>query len=153
MALFVILIILLPFAEIYALIVVGNLIGFLPTMAILIGLSLAGAFLLRQQGTALLFKTTTAMARGEMPLGAVLDGAGLTLAAGLLMTPGFITDVFGFLLLLPPVRKVVMQWVAGRFLKWHVFGPTRDPEPHRADPPRQPSGSKTIDGEFRRLDD
>ena len=142
---------LLPFLEIYSLIVIGSVIGVFPTIALVLGLSLFGAYLLREQGFSTLFKVQEALAKGEMPVDAMLDGVGLTIAAGLLIAPGFITEAMGFALLVPPVRRRVMQWAMGRLLRAHVFAGKAAAEP-RGGPVRTSPGG-VIDGDFKRLDD
>jgi UPF0716 protein FxsA len=142
---------LLPFLEIYMLITVGNAIGFLPTVLLVLGLSLFGAFLLRQQGLSALFKAQGALASGRMPLDAMVDGAGLTLAAGLLVTPGLITDAMGFALLVPQVRRWVLRRIFGRLIQTHVFETGKPPKgPARPGPTGK---SNTIEGDYRRLDE
>lgn len=151
MAVFFLILFILPFLEIYVLITVGGAIGFLPTVLLVLGLSLFGAFLLRRQGLAALFKAQGALASGRMPLDAMIDGAGLTLAAGLLVTPGLITDAMGFALLAPPVRRWVLRWIFGRLMQAHVFETRQPPkDPLRRGP--APKGG-AIEGDFRRLDD
>ncbi len=141
----------LPFLEIYVLITVGGLIGFLPTVALVLGLSLFGAYLLRQQGLAALFKAQGALASGRMPLDAMVDGAGLTLAAGLLVTPGLITDAMGFALLIPQVRRWVLKRIFGRLIQTHVFErPKTQKDPARPGPAPK---TNTIEGDFQRLDE
>jgi UPF0716 protein FxsA len=142
---------LMPFLEIYVLITVGGWIGFLPTVALVLALSLLGAALLRRQGLTALFKAQGALASGRMPLDAMVDGAGLTLAGALLMTPGLITDAMGFALLIPPVRRYVLHWVFGRLISTHLFEVKR-PSP-KAEPPRSPKGGTTIEGDYHRLDE
>ncbi len=151
MAILFLILLLLPFLEIYVLIAVGGQIGFVPTVLLVLGLSLFGAFLLRRQGMSALFKAQGALRSGRMPLDAMIDGVGLTLAAGLLVTPGLITDAMGFALLVPAVRKYVLQWLFGRLIQTHMFEvrkPPRDPSG-----PVKPPGSSTIEGDYRRLDE
>ena len=145
----------LPFLEIYSLIVVGSYIGVFPTIALVLGLSLFGAFLLYEQGFAALFKARAALARGEMPVAAMLDGVGLTIAAGLLIAPGFITEAAGFALLVPPVRHYAMQWAMARLLQSRAFEPPKPARPSaRA---RQQDGTRggpsVIEGDFTRIND
>jgi UPF0716 protein FxsA len=142
----------LPFLEIYVLITVGGMIGFLPTVLLVLGLSLFGAYLLRRQGLVALFKAQGALASGRMPLDAMVDGAGLTLAAGLLVTPGLITDAMGFALLVPQVRRWVLRWIFGRLIQTHVF---ERPQPAggAAKATKNKESGNTIEGDFRRLDE
>jgi UPF0716 protein FxsA len=152
---------LLPFAELYVLIKVGGAIGIIPTIILVLGISAFGTLLLRRQGLSALWRAQESMSRGELPMGALADGAGLTLAAALLMTPGLITDAMGFALLVPAIRHRALGWLFGRFVIGHVFeaagsrtkanGKDRPPE---AEPSRGKKGGGTvIDGEFTRIDE
>ena len=154
MAYFFLALFILPFLEIYVLISVGSAIGFVPTVLLVLGLSLFGAYLLSQQGLTALFKAQGALASGRMPLAAMVDGAGLTLAAGLLVTPGLITDAMGFALLIPPVRHWVLRWIFGRLIQTHGFERPAPNGPARpgATPAPAPK-TNTIEGDFHRLDE
>jgi UPF0716 protein FxsA len=107
MALFLILIfIVLPIAEIYVIVKVGEAIGVLPTIALLLLDSFLGAALLRSQGRAAWSRFNEALAAGRIPAREVFDGAMVILGGAFLITPGFITDVIGLLLLIPPSRAI-----------------------------------------------
>jgi UPF0716 protein FxsA len=107
MALFVVLIfILLPIAEIYVIIKVGEAIGVLPTIALLILDGFLGAALLRHQGRAAWRRFNEALAAGKVPAREVFDGAMVIVGGAFLLAPGFITDVIGLLLLIPPSRAL-----------------------------------------------
>lgn len=103
----VVLFIALPIAEIYVIVKVGEAIGILPTLALLIVDAVLGWWLLRQQGRTAWRRFNAAIAEGRFPGREVADGLMVTVGGTLLLTPGFITDVFGFLLLLPPTRALV----------------------------------------------
>ena len=105
----VLLFIVLPIAELWVIIQVGDLIGIWPTLALLLVDGLLGAALLRSQGRSAWLRFQEALARTRMPVKEVYDGAAIIFGAALLMTPGFITDVFGFLLLIPPSRAALRQ--------------------------------------------
>ena len=108
-ALIVILLLLWPVVELFAVIEVAGLIGFLPMLALLFAGSIAGWFLLKIQGRSAWRRFTEAVQAGRTPTREVVDGA-LVLAGGvLLLVPGFVTDVLGILLLFPPTRWVV-RW-------------------------------------------
>src|ERR671918_942982 len=115
----------IPIIELYVIVQVGQEIGVLPTLALLVVVSVAGAWLLRQQGTATWRRLQETLRRGEMPSKEVTDGALILLGGALLLTPGFVTDAVGLVLLFPVTRAVVKR-VARRFL-WQVaavrFGP------------------------------
>lgn len=103
-----------PIAEIFLLIQVGQAIGAWWTIAILVADSILGAVLLRLQSRATWRRFGETMRAGRVPAREVIDGA-LVIAGGvLLLTPGFLSDAFGLLLLLPPTRAVVRAIVARR---------------------------------------
>src|SRR6059036_1052382 len=99
-ALLILLFILVPIAEIYVIIQVGQAIGALWTILLLIADSLVGARLLGWQGRNAWRRFQEALAAGRMPHREILDGVMIVVGGTLLLTPGFITDVFGLLLLL-----------------------------------------------------
>ncbi len=98
-----------PLIELYVLIQVGRVIGALPTIGLLVLVSVLGAALLRREGARTWRAFREATARGSVPAHEVADGALVLLAGVLLLTPGFVSDVFGLLLLLPPVRVLVRR--------------------------------------------
>lgn len=100
----------MPIIEIAVLIQVGGAIGLLSTLAIIIATAILGTFMLRQQGLATLTRAQSRLAAGEMPAQQVAEGVFLLIGGVLLLTPGFVTDAFGFLCLLPPTRR----WMANR---------------------------------------
>jgi UPF0716 protein FxsA len=104
-----------PIVELYVIVQVGQEIGVLPTLALLLVVSVAGAWLLRQQGTATWRRLQANLQRGEMPTREVTDGALILFGGALLLTPGFVTDAVGLVLLVPATRAVV-KGVARRFL-------------------------------------
>jgi UPF0716 protein FxsA len=109
--------ILLPIVELYVIIRVGVAIGLLPTVALLILVSIVGTMLMKQQGLATWRRLQLALQRGEMPTQEVADGALILLGGALLITPGFVSDAAGLFLLFPPTRG----FVKGAFRKWIGF--------------------------------
>jgi UPF0716 protein FxsA len=93
-----------PFLELYVLIQVGQAIGALPTIALLLLVSAAGAWLVKHEGLNTLQRAQTQLRQGRVPGTELVDGVLILAAGALLLTPGFVTDVAGILLLLPPVR-------------------------------------------------
>ncbi len=104
-----------PIIEIYLVIQVGASIGILPTVALLILISIAGAWLLRHQGLNVLARIQSKLARGEMPGKELVDGLLIAFAGALMLTPGFLTDAFGIFLMLPPTRAIVRVALMHRF--------------------------------------
>lgn len=110
---------LIPVAELAILIKIGSLIGVGPTIAIVILTGLAGAWLARSQGFGVLSSIRMKMDAGEFPADELMEGL-LILAAGIvLITPGILTDIIGFLLLLPPTRKIARAYLS-RFIRKHM---------------------------------
>jgi UPF0716 protein FxsA len=108
----VLLFIVLPIAELYVIIQIGGAIGVLPTLAILIADSIIGAALARSQSRAAWERFNRVLAEGRVPGREVFDGAMIILGGALLLTPGFITDVFGLFLLIPPTRALLRRFLA-----------------------------------------
>ena len=133
-----------PLAEIYVLISVGGEIGALNTIALCILTAVLGATLIRIQGMSTLLRIRAALDRGELPAVEMLEGAQLVIAGGLLLTPGFVTDSFGFVLLVPAVRHAIALHVVERHSVRVATAGRGAGKPHRPD---------VIEGEFRRLDE
>ena len=108
------LILLLPILEIVGFIQVGDWIGAGPTIGLLALSAVVGVLIVRHQGLASLSKAQAAAARGEAPIGTVLDGFCAVLAGVLLIIPGFLTDILGILLLIRPLRRGIGRWLFSR---------------------------------------
>jgi UPF0716 protein FxsA len=98
-----------PIVELYVIIQVGQEIGALPTVGILILDSVLGSLLMRAQGRSVWRRFNEALGRGRPPAKEILDGAFVLVGGALLLTPGFVTDVVGISLLLPPTRAVLQR--------------------------------------------
>ena len=131
-----------PLVEIVVLLEVGAIVGVLPTIALVVLTAVIGAGLIRAQGLSTLRRVQQELARGELPAVAIIEAALLLVAGALLLTPGFVTDTIGFLILVPPLRRRAIQ----SFLARRVAA---------AAAPRQgdPRGPRVIEGEFRREDE
>jgi UPF0716 protein FxsA len=105
----------IPIAELWLIIEIGGAIGILPTLALLIVDSLVGAALARSQSRAAWERFNLALAEGRVPGKEAFDGAMIILGGALLLTPGFLTDVFGLVLLIPPTRALIRGFL-GRTL-------------------------------------
>ncbi|NJR13648.1 MAG: FxsA family protein [Phyllobacteriaceae bacterium] len=103
-----------PLAEIAMFILVGNAIGVLPTIGLVIVTAVCGATLLRVQGMAQLTRIQRDMAAGGLPTRQLVHGAMMVVAGILLLTPGFITDTLGLMLFIPAVREAVFGFLAAR---------------------------------------
>ncbi|MBP1729516.1 MAG: FxsA cytoplasmic rane protein [Deltaproteobacteria bacterium] len=100
-----------PVIEVWLIIKVGRVIGPLPTVAILLAISLAGAWLARSQGFRLIAAIRDELAAGRLPAAHILDGAFVLAGGILLLTPGFFTDLVGLALLFPPSRRFLKLWL------------------------------------------
>lgn len=105
---------LVPVAELYVIYKVGDAIGVLPTFLLLAIDSVLGSLLLRAQGRAVWKRFNEAMGVGRIPHREVIDGVLVIFGGAFLLTPGFLTDVVGLLLLIPPTRAFVRRLVVRR---------------------------------------
>jgi UPF0716 protein FxsA len=157
------LLLVVPIAELWVIVEVAGALGIPETLALLVLVSVAGAWLLKQQGMATWLRLKRSLERGDIPAEEVTDGALILLGGALLLTPGFLTDLVGLTLLLPPSRAVikgsfrrfVVKW-AGR--RWGVAPrrrrevevvrverrarATKSPEPGPPLPPVPPQGAE-----------
>ena len=113
--LLVFLFIVVPVAELYVIWQIGSAIGILPTIALLFLDSILGAALMRSQGRATWRRFNHALAEGRVPGREVMDGALVIFGGALLLTPGFLSDILGLILLLPPTRAIVRAVLLRRF--------------------------------------
>lgn len=116
----------IPAVELYLLIEIGSQLGALPTLGIVLGTGFLGAYLARLEGLNTLLRVREAALEGRSPTDDLLDGA-LIVAAGLvLITPGFLTDLTGFLLLFPLTRYPIREWLKSRLRRHFTGGPPPD---------------------------
>lgn len=111
-----ILFLVVPIAELAVIIQVSDWLGgVLPTIALLIAVSVAGAWLVKREGLSAMVRVQRELERGEMPTKTLVDGLLILFGGALLLTPGFLTDALGFSLLLPPTRAAVRTILIRRF--------------------------------------
>ena len=145
-----------PILEISVFISVGEEIGLNWTLAIVILTALTGTLIIRRQGLKTLLRLQDQLDQGQFPLREVFDGFLSLLAGALLLTPGFVTDGLGFLLLASPLRNLMRTSIGRLFAaRGHFFAPrtknTGDfDEPFSKDVERNVNGP-IIDGEFKDL--
>ncbi len=132
-----------PLVEIYVLLEVGGIVGVLPTIALVVLTAVIGAGLIRAQGLATLRRVQQELERGELPAVAIIEAALLLVAGALLLTPGFVTDTIGFLILVPPLRRRAIQSFLARRVVAAAAAPGQG----------DPRGPRIIEGEFRREDE
>jgi UPF0716 protein FxsA len=131
-----------PLAEIAVLIEVGGRIGVGLTLALIILTAVLGTWMLRHQGFSVLTRAQRQLEQGVMPVAEVFEGLCLLVAGVLLLTPGFLTDAVGALLLVPQVRALLYRQVAD-YLERHVV--SQASSPREREPP-------ILDAEFEEID-
>lgn len=162
--------IILPMLELMLLIKIGQHIGALATVALVLATALVGAMIISRQSLSVITRTLEAISAGRPPIEPVMDGLFLMTAGVLLLIPGLLTDVVALVLLVPPLRLAIaracMQWSlrqAGIRVRPHedtadarpTSGRTRDQRGDRRGG-RRSAGTgdgPIIDGEFERLDE
>ena len=144
--LLIVLFIVVPIAELAILIQVGQAIGVWWTIALLVADAILGSLLARSQGRLVWRRFNDALQAGRAPAREVMDGALVLFGGALLLTPGFLSDILGLFLLLPPtrafVRAVLVRRFAGRMVASMTAGPGA----------RQPRGRQAYDVEGTAVD-
>ena len=121
----VLLFIAIPLVELYVIVETARSIGTLETIGLLILVSIVGAWMVKAQGLAVLWRVRSKLAEGRMPGRELVDGALVLLAGVLMLTPGFATDAVGLLLLFPPTRMAIRPLIIRRFRHRVAYlGPT-----------------------------
>lgn len=132
----------IPFAEIYLLLQVGGMIGALPTIFLVVFTAVLGAGLLKQQGFATFQRFQAGLAQGEVPAYEMIEGPIILLGGALLLTPGFITDMLGFACLVPRLRRNIARYLIENHLIQAV-GAARQ---------SRPTEKNVLEGEFYKED-
>ena len=118
MPVLLLLMLVVPLAELWVIVQVAGEIGTLNTIGLLILISIAGAWLLKHEGTATWRRLQASLAAGRMPTNEATDGALILLGGALLLTPGFLTDLAGAVMLLPPSRVVLKRGLLRFGRRW-----------------------------------
>lgn len=153
-----------PIVEMYLLIEVGGYIGAWPTIALVMITAMIGITLLRIQGLSTLTRGVGRLQGGELPAREMVEGLLLAVAGALLLTPGFVTDAFGFILLTPPLRAAIAERVLARVQVMDATagiygspggsrGPGRGPGFGQSPGGGPSGGGSALEGEYERLDD
>jgi UPF0716 protein FxsA len=119
---------LLPLSELYLIYKVGDLIGWPWTLLLLVADSLLGSWLLRSQGRAVWRRFNEILAQGRVPHREVVDGVLIIFGGAFLITPGFLTDIAGLVLLVPPSRSVVRRFLVRRIGRGGIAGGRSRPD-------------------------
>ena len=102
---------LIPVIELALLIEIGSKIGVLNTVVIVILTAIIGAYMVRTEGMGVMFRIQKNMQEGVFPGAEMINGAMILVAGALLLTPGFFTDIFGFLMVIPLSRSYISNWI------------------------------------------
>jgi UPF0716 protein FxsA len=119
---------LVPLAELYVILKLGDIVGWGWTIALLVADSLLGTWLLRSQGRAVWRRFNEILAQGRVPHREVIDGVLIIFGGAFLITPGFLTDIVGLVLLLPPTRAIVRRILVRRMGRGAVAGGRTRPD-------------------------
>jgi UPF0716 protein FxsA len=104
----------IPVVEIYLLIQIGSIFGAFTSIAMVVFTGFLGAYLARIQGLQTLFRIQESMREGRLPSGELLDALLIGVAGLVLLTPGFLTDTVGFVLLIPSTRNAIKSWLQSK---------------------------------------
>jgi UPF0716 protein FxsA len=156
---FLLLFVLFPVLELFVFVKVAGAIGFFPALLLIILGSMFGVFVLRVAGLATALRARESLNRGELPAQTMLEGLMLALAGGLLILPGFISDVIGLIMLLPISRRLLANKMRQRAeeqaIRQRAFADDLQAREARGGPaPREPLGREpnVIEGEFEHRD-
>lgn len=138
---------LVPIAEIYVLIQVGQVIGVWWTILLLIADSILGSWLLRREGTRAWTALRVALGEGRMPAKELADGILIVVGGTLMISPGFVTDVFGILAILPFTRPIGRRLLAGFLTRRLVFVPGAGPGRTPGEAQRPGPSDDVVQGE------
>ena len=134
----------IPLIEVYFLIQVGSVIGAGWTIFLVVLTAVIGVSLLRQQGLSTLMRANKLMSQGQIPAMEMLEGLVLAVGGALLITPGFFTDVLGFLCLIPLTRRGLIRYLLLNSTIKASYNVDTENQHHQ--------GSRTIEGDYTRED-
>ena len=110
----------IPVVEIYLLIEIGSVFGVFTSIALVVFTGFLGAYLARIQGLQTLFRIQGSLGEGRMPSGELLDALLIGVAGLVLLTPGFLTDTVGFVLLIPSTRNAIKSWLQSKIKTQYI---------------------------------
>lgn len=142
---FLIIFILIPFIEIAVFMQVGDAIGIGTTLLLALFTAILGGFIIKYQGIFTIQAVRSSLEQGKTPVSEIFDGFCLVAAGAFLITPGFVTDTIGFLLLIPIVRAAFRKFLSSKMNVHSMHHP--DPSHHS-----NPNGN-IIEGDYERVED
>jgi UPF0716 protein FxsA len=144
--LLVVLFLIVPIVEIYVIVQVGQEIGALPTIALLLVESAIGAWLVKREGRRAWQALKGAVGTGRLPSRELADGLLIVVGSALLLTPGFLTDAAGLVLLIPPTRALVRRGLERTIASRLSAGLAGEGDLRRRARARRTSGSYDVEG-------
>ncbi|GAB2528335.1 FxsA family protein [Microbulbifer agarilyticus] len=152
---FLLLFIIMPILEMWVLIRVGEEIGALPTIGLVLLTAVVGLALLKRQGLSTILRAQQKMAVGELPAQEMAEGIFLAVGGALLLTPGFITDAIGFACLIPGIRHLFLGKLLSHVVvvRGQGYPPGGDHAPGSQSQPGKDRPHDVIEGDFKREDD
>lgn len=142
----------IPIVEIAIMIEAGRTFGLWPTVGAIIFTAVLGAALVRHQGFSTLMRARQSLNDGQLPIQEVFEGFCIFVAGAMLLTPGFVTDSIGFLLLVPAFRRALQTLGARHLVAGGQVKVWRDVEASRAGGRRR-GGAPVIEGEYKDISD
>ncbi len=148
----IVLLVSVPLVELFVIVRVAGEFGVGQTILLLVAVSVVGAWMVRRSGIGVLNQIRTRLAQGALPGNELLDGLLILLAGAFMLTPGFLTDAIGLLLLFPPSRKAVRSVLMRRYAKRiNIVGWTGVPDGPGDNPSGNPNSNRrfgsTLDAE------
>lgn len=142
----------IPIVEIAIMIEAGKSFGLWPTVGAILFTAVLGAALVRYQGFSTLMRARQSLNDGQLPINEAFDGVCIFIAGAMLLTPGFVTDSIGFLLLIPAFRSAMRSVGARHFVSEDQVTMWSDVSAHRPERPRR-RGNTVIEGEYEDVSD
>ena len=141
-----------PLVELAVMIKVGSAIGVLATIMLLLLSAVVGVWIIRIGGLTTALRARVRMSQGQLPDHEMISGLFLAIAGGLLLLPGFISDIAGFMLLLPPVQTFLITKIKAR-AQVHASAQTFEHTPFEQAERAEPRIRNVIEGEYKRHDE
>ena len=140
--------IVVPLIEVMLFITIGKYIGLWNTIIIIIITGIIGAILVKRQGITILNKTLEEIKSNKIPIFSIFEGIAILIAGAFLLTPGFLTDTLGCILLIPKTRNLIISYIATRLKKRTVYK-----EKSTYYPDKEDKKNKTFEGDYEEIDD
>ena len=140
--------IVIPLIEVMLFITIGKYIGLWNTIIIIIITGIIGAVLVKSQGITILNKALEEIKSNKIPIFSIFEGIAILIAGAFLLTPGFLTDTLGCILLIPKTRNLIISYIATRLKKRTVYK-----EKSTYYPDKEDKKNKTFEGDYEEIDD